>query len=525
MKSLTCAFLSLVLLSGLAGSVQAQTLRWAARGDAQTMDPHAFAESVTSNLVALVYDTLVERDRDMRLVPALASSWRVVEPTRWRFEMRRGVTFSDGSAFSADDVVFSIQRATQPSSQFSLFAAPLGTPVKIDDYTVELRQVQPNPVLLEQLSSVQMMSRAWVLAHRADRVPDFKAGEEAWTTRHAMGTGRFMLRQREPGVRTTFERNPSWWGRFEGNVQKVVFTPVGSDATRSAALIAGDIDLMQDVPPQDIARIESNPALRLAHGVENRLIFFAMDQWRDQLLYASLEARNPFKDVRVRQALQLAIDAETIKTSIMRGQSLPTGCLATAVIGCKATELEARAGPDLPRARKLMAEAGNADGFELTLDCPNDRYVNDAAICVAMVGLLARINVKLRVDARPKSIYFPKVLSGDTSFYLIGWGGGATDPQIVMDTLLHSPNVALKKGADNISRTGDSQLDAWIDAAASELEVPARESLIRQVQRRVAERAYYLPLHRQTLVWASRAEVRPVVTPNNLVRADWIQME
>ena len=503
----------------------AQTLRWSARGDTQSMDPYALTEGVTININALVFDTLVERDPRQDIVPALATRWTVVDKLTWRFDLRRGVTFQDGTPFTADDAVFSIERAQQPSSQMAFYAKPLGKPVRIDDQTLELRLAQPDPILLQQLGAIAMMSRAWATAHESLKVPSFKAKEEGYSSRHAMGTGRFILKSREPGVRTVLTRNPNWWGKFSGNVAEVVFTPIENDATRTAALLSGDINFVQDLPPQDLDRVGAAPGLHLVAGVENRVLFFGFDQARDELLYSDVRGRNPFKDVRVREAFFRAVNAEALRGTIMRGQAITTGCMAIAAVGCLAPELETRAPQDLARARQLMVDAGYPNGFEVTLDCPNDRYVNDRQICVALVGMLARINVKLKVDAKPKTLYFPKIQSADTSFYLLGWGGSNTDAQTLLDTLLHTNDPQRNKGGDNDGRLSDPELDRLIDAAATETDPERRATLLRTAQRRIAENFYTLPVHRQMLTWAASAQVKPVVTANNMVRVDWIRID
>lgn len=209
----------------------------------------------------------------------------------------------------------------------------------------------------------------------------------------------------------------------------------------------------------------------------------------------------------------------------MRGQAVPTACFTTAAVGCLLPELETHPAADLARARALMKEAGFADGFELTIDCPNDRYVNDQPICVALVGMLARINVRLRVDARPKSLFFPRVQAHETSFYLYGWGGGTTAAEVSMVPLLHSVDKAGQKGGDNNGRVSDAELDRRIDAAAVEMDSAKRTRLVREMLARIDAQHFVLPLHRQMLTWLSRANVRPVIMPSNLVQVHWIQID
>jgi len=509
----------------LAPLASAQTLRWATRGDAQTMDPHAAFEGVTMNLNALVYDRLVSLDRQGRIQPALATSWAVVEPTLWRFTLRRGVRFQDGTPFTADDVVFSIERAQQPGSRYAGRALPLGKPVRVDEHTVELRQARPHPNLLGDLYLVFMMSRRWATAHGAERVPDLKAGDEAYSNRHAMGTGPYLLRQYEPGVRTLLSRHTGWWNKFEGNVEQVIFLPILNDSTRSAALLGGDVELVQDVPPQDAQRLPQQPGLRLLSGPENRLILLGFDQSRDELLYANLKGRNPFKDARVRRAFSLAIDRAALKDKIMQGHSRPTACVAGLAASCLAPAAEPAPPPDLATARALMAQAGYPRGFGLTLDCPNDRYVNDRPICVAVASMLARINVTVRVDAIPKASYFPKLQRYDTSFYLHGWASPAADPQDMLEPLTHSVDTKTRRGDANYGRIADPELDRLLDSAALEMNPARREALLASAQQRVFEQSYLLPLHQQSLLWASRANVHAVMTPDNQVRVDWVRID
>ncbi|MBL8340945.1 MAG: ABC transporter substrate-binding protein [Rubrivivax sp.] len=521
-----CAGLLLGLwLAGLPAPAQAQTLRWAGRGDIGTLDPHSFNEGLTDSVLGHVYEQLARRNRQQQIEPALAERWEVVNDTTWRFTMRAGVKFSDGTPLTAADAVFSIERAQQASSQQAFFARQLGKPVLLDERRFELRLDKPNPLLLEHQQNVRIMSAAWSRANRSEQVPNFSKKEEAASTRRAMGTGPFAIESFEPGVRITLVRHAGWWDRFEGNVARVVYTPIANDSTRTAALLSGDIHFTHDTPPADIARLARDHAVKLLQGPENRVLFFVMDMGRDELLHASVKGRNPFKDPRVRQAFAVAIDAEAIKAATMRGQSVPTGCAATSAVGCLAPELEQRVPPDPARARALLAQAGYAEGFEVTLDCPNDRYVNDQAICVAVAAMLGRVGVKVRVDARPKTLFFQKIERFDTSFYLLGWGGGTTDAQGLLDPIVHRPEPRSQKGSYNYGRIGDETADAWIDAAGVEMNVERRRELIARVQRRVHEQQFLLPLHRQMITWAARRNVSAVVMPDAAVRVQWVRID
>jgi peptide/nickel transport system substrate-binding protein len=517
--------LGIALLALLCAAVQANTLRWAGRGDIGSMDPHAFNEGLTDAIVGHIYEQLGRRARDQSIEPSLAESWVVVNDTTWRFTMRAGVKFSDGTPLTAADAVFSIERAQQASSQQAYFARQLGKPVLLDERRFELRLEKPNPLLLEHQLNVRIMSAAWCKANGSERVPDFTKKEEAASSRQAMGSGPFVLERFEPGVRVVLAKHPAWWDRPSGNVTRVVYTPIANDGTRTAALLSGDVDFTHDAPPQDVARLGRENSVKLVQGPENRILFFVLDQHRDELLYSSVKGRNPFKDVRVREAFTLAVDAEALRTNTMRGQSVPTACLATARIGCLASELETRPAADADRARRLLAEAGDADGFELTLDCPNDRYVNDQPICLAVAAMLSRVGVKLRVNAQPKSLFFQKIERGDTSMYLIGWGGGTTDAQAMFDPVLHRPDARTAKGSYNYGKVGDETLDKLVDAAGSEMNADKRSGLIADAQRHAYRQHVVLPLHRQMITWAARRNVTPIVMPDNAVRLQWVQVD
>ena len=514
--------LSILLALAVAG-VHAKTLRWSTQGDPQTMDPYSQNEQLTNNVNGQVYEKLVDRDKQLNIVPVLATSWQQVSGQVWRFKLRPNVKFHDGTPFTADDVVFSIERAKHPNSQVRVYANALGTPVKIDDLTVELRQDKPNPILLEHLTTFAMMSRAWAVKNKADKPLDFKNKEETFASRNANGTGPFMLVSREPDIKTVLKRNPNWWGKFEGNVEEIIYRPISSDATRGAALLSGEVDLIQDPPPQDMARLRSNPAIRVVDGMENRIVFFGFDQFRDELQYSSVKGKNPFKDKRVRQAFYQAIDIEAIKTKTMRGQSFPTGA-NTPSDKPSTPEVEKRFPYDRAAAKKLLVEAGYPNGFEVTLDCPNNRYINDEEICVAVAAMLAQIDVKVRVNALPKAVYFPKLEKNDTSMYMLGWGGAITDAQTTLDPVLHSKD-GKGKGEYNYGRYVNAKLDELADQAAVETNPEKRKAIVTEALLAHKNEFNNLPLHRQVIPWATRSNVKVVHRADNWVEVSWASVD
>ncbi len=528
MKRLIAAACCVLALAATA-AVQAKTLRWASQGDPQTADPHSQNEGLTNMFSEAVHDRLVMRDNALRIVPGLATSWQQVNPTTWRFTLRRGVRFHDGSPFTADDVVFSFERASHPNSQLRQYAiAVVGKPRRIDDFTVEFVQERPNPIMLEHVAAIYIMSRAWADKHKVATPLDFKNKEETFASRNANGTGAWILASREPGVRTVLRRNPNWWGiaegRAPGNVTEVVYTQVSSDATRTAALLSGQVDFILDPPPQDLARLENNKDTKVLRGQENRVIFFGFDQFRDELLYANVKGRNPFKDLRVRQAVYHAIDIEAIRTRTMRGAALPTGGITPSILGSH-PDAERRLPFDPARARQLLAEAGLPNGFEVTLDCPNNRYVNDEEICIAVAAMLTRVGIATRVTAMPRATYFPKLEKYDTSFYMLGWGGAVTDAQTTLSPVLRSFDRASGQGSFNYGRYSNPKLDALIDAAAVEMNVERRRELIRQALLEHNAQVHHVPLHRQMIPWAMRANVTAVHRADNVLVFEHVRID
>jgi peptide/nickel transport system substrate-binding protein len=308
--------LALATACGLASAV---TVRIANQGDAMSLDPHSLNESLQLTFTGNIYEPLVGRDKKLGLVPALATSWSQPSPTVWRFELRKGVKFHDGTPFTADDVVFSFQRAAGEGSDMKAYTSSIKEVRKIDDHVVEIETTSPFPILPDVISLVYIMSKKWCEENKAITPVDRRKGIENTASFKSNGTGPFLTKERQPNTRTVLVRNPNYWDKVESNVDEVVFTPIGNDATRVAALLSGEIDIMEPVPLQDVERLKANPNLKVLQGPELRTIFLGMDQKRDELLFSNIKGKNPFKDVRVRRAFYQAIDIETIKRRVMRG--------------------------------------------------------------------------------------------------------------------------------------------------------------------------------------------------------------
>ncbi len=507
----------------------AKTFRWSSQGDSLTADPHGQNEGVTNNINGQVYEGLVVRGKKLEILPQLAVSWRQVNATTWILNLRKGVKFHDGSDFTADDAVFSIVRAQGETSNFRVYALGIGKPRKIDSHTIELVTPVPNPIMLEMLATnIFMMSKAWAEKNRCVKAQDFKNKEENFASRNANGTGPFILVRRDPDVNTVLKKNPNWWGlaekRFEGNVTEVVFTPIKNDATRLSALQSNELDFVLDPPLQNIEQVKRNPQLKIVEGPEQRIIFLGMDQSRDQLLYSNVKGKNPFKDVRVRRAIAHAIDQDAIRTQVMRGFSVPTGIVMPApdLAGIlKANQV--RTPYDLAKARALLKEAGYENGFEVTLDCPNNRYVNDERICIAVAGMLAKVNIRIKVNAMPRTTYFQKTESLDTSMYLLGWGGATTDAMFTLQPVLHSRTA--EDGIYNWGQVKDAKFDAMIQAARGEMDLAKRNTQINEAMKYHTDNMFHIPIHRQMIPWALRSNVHVVHRADNWLEVPWVTIK
>lgn len=498
----------------------AKVLRWANQGDPQTLDPYSQNELLTNNFNGQIYERLVDRDKQLNIVPVLAASWERINDTTWRFKLRPKVKFHDGSPLTADDVVFSYERAQHPNSQFRQYAVAVGKPSKIDEFTIEFRQEKPNPITLEHASLIYIMSKAWCIKHKVEKPLDYKNKEETFAARNTNGTGPFMLKLREPDIKTVLVRNPNWWNKHDGNVSEIVYLPIKSDATRIAALLSGEVDFVHDPTPQDLPRLRASTNIKVIDGMENRIVFFGFDQMRDELLYSNIKGRNPFKDKRVRQAFYHAIDVEAIKAKTMRGMAIPTGGNTPSTKPSNA-EIEQRFPFDRAKAKQLLTEAGYPNGFEVTLDCPNNRYINDEEICLAIATMLAQIDIKVKVNSMPKTTYFPKLEKHDTSFYMLGWGGAITDAQTTLDPVLHSKD-GKGRGDYNYGRYSNTKLDELIGQAAQEMNPDKRKNMIQQALSIHKNEFHNLPLHRQVIPWAMRSNVKAVHRADNWLEAAWV---
>jgi peptide/nickel transport system substrate-binding protein len=510
-----------------ASALQAKTLRYANQGDLKSLDPYTLNETTTNAHLAHVYEGLTSRGKDLKIGPGLAERWETPEPTRWRFFLRKGVKFQDGSDFTADDVIFSADRVRATGSNFQTRVPRTAKFVKIDDHTVDVVLETPNPILTAQWDTWYIMSKKWAEANGSAGPTPAAATTPSHASLNANGTGPFRIESHQPGVKTVFKPNAGWWNKPEHNLTEIIFTPIPNDSTRVAALLSGEVDVIEPVPVQDIQRVNTSEGVQVLAGPELRTIFLGFDQIRDELLESSVKGKNPFKDVRVRQAFNQAIDKETIKARVMRGLSTPSALMIAPELVPWAKDFTSPKF-DAEAARKLLADAGYPNGFEVGMDCPNDRYVNDGQICQAVVGMLARIGVKVNLNAQPKAQYFAKVLKAGgykTSFYLLGWTPGTFDSHNVMFDIHGCRADGSPRGESNLGGYCNKDFDALTDKVLVEADTTKRNAMIKEAYIISTKEFAYVPLHQQALAWGVSKKVKLTQRADNSVMLYWATKE
>lgn len=502
----------------VAPSAEGATLRIASANDPQSFDPHALALLYQSRVVSQVYESLVNRGRDFRLEPALALSWQAVDARTWRFRLRPGVRFHDGSPFTADDAVFSIQRALAKNSQRAFQLRGVTAVRKVDDHTIDVGLAAPDVVLPEKLIFVGMMSRAWAAKHDVLLPQDYNAKQETYAVRHANGTGPYRLQAYESDHRVVLVAHREWWGT-RGNVDEAVFLVIGSDATRLAALASGQVDLVIDPPFQDVGRLKRDPRFRITETGDIGTQYLGFDQARAELPGAGTNGRNPFQDLRVRQAVAHAIDAEAIVAKVLRGQGTPTGSFVSALVDGYDASLDRRLAYDPARARALLKEAGWGEGFSVGMDCVSITW--RAAACQAIAGMLAQVGVKVSLATAPAAQFFPKLTQAQSSLFEFGWTP-TTDAWTMLNSTVRSFDPS-GTGTFNAGRYSNPKLDAAIDAIRVAPTLDARRALVRDALAILHADLPLVPLYRRTLAWAMRPGVEVAMWPNDILELRFVR--
>jgi peptide/nickel transport system substrate-binding protein len=494
------------------GAAPPKVMRVATSLDAATLDPHATNSQSTFAVISQVYDSLTWRGDDLRVHPGLATRWEQVEPTRWRFHLREGVRFHGGESFEADDVVFSLERARAPTSNYGIFVDTLervetGGPLAVDVVTRV-----PDAALPDKLTRVLIMDRGWSEQNGAARPQNFAAREALHTATRANGTGPFVIRSREADSRTVMTRNPAWWGNrvSEGNVGEYHHIILTSDATRVAALLSGEVDMAHMVPPQDVERLRRQPNIRILEGPENRTVILGMNQELAEL--AGVEPRgNPFRDLRVRQAVAHAIDMNTIRARTLRGLAVPTGSMWTQFVNGWTEASDARLPHDRERARRLLAEAGWPNGFTVTLDCPVGPY--DEA-CQAVAAMLAPVGIRVNLNLQPNTVFLGRMQRRETMFYGLSWGVPTFDALYTMRSLMASREAA-GVASWNVGGWRNARFDELTAAVEREPDAERRRGLIREAHALHNAELGHIPLYHVMIAWAVRQGVQVTLRADN----------
>ncbi|QPF73032.1 ABC transporter substrate-binding protein [Roseateles sp. DAIF2] len=523
---LTLLMMISVPLLGPPHMAQAQAqrvLRYASAFDPQTMDPHAIALLYHTRIITQVYEGLVNRDEQFRLAPSLALSWQALDARTWRFKLRPGVKFHDGSAFGADDVVFSVERVLQRESQRATQLRGVLGAKKIDALTVDIALAEPDAVLPERFYLIAMMSKAWCEKHGVTRPQDYNAKQETHAVRQAMGTGPFMLKRYESDVSTQLVAHPDWWGRatHRGNLDEVQYQVIQSDATRLAALRSGQVDFVIDPPFQDVGRLRQDPGLKLLETSDIGTQYLAFDQHRAELPGSDVKGRNPFKDLRVRRAIYHAIDMDLIARQVLRGQALPTGAHLSALVDGALPALEPRLPHDPALARRLLAEAGYPQGFSVNFDCVNVSHRQ--ASCQAITAMLKKVGISANFVASPSSVFFPKLTQATGSLIEYGWFP-STDAWNALNSLVRTHD-GKTGGAFNAGRYSNPRLDELIDGIATEPDLAQRRQRVGEALRLMQQDLPLLPLYRIKHSWVMKPRVQAVQWPSGVLELRWVRLE
>ncbi len=511
----TGAFVALTLGT----AAHAKTFKWSSASDIPTMDIHSQNNALGNGVHASMYDSLVYyNSKTFKPEAQLATEWKQVSPTQVRFFLRKGVKFSDGSPFTADDVVFSLTRAMAKTSNYAVYAQGIDKVVKVDDTTVDVMLKAPTPTLVNQLTELRIMSRAWAEKNKSVEPKDIKTQDETFAHRNAMGTGPYMLKEWQPDQRMVLVANPHYWGKNPSNVTEIVYTPIKAQATRLAALLSGETDFVLDPSPQDLGRLRSNADMKVMDGVENRTLFLGMDQFRDELVGSSVKGKNPLKDLRVRKALYQAIDISAIQRVTLRGLGESTGTLVSPQVNGWTKKADVRWPYDAKAAQKLLADAGYPQGFEVDFACPNNRYINDEAVCQAITAMWARVGVKAKLRTLPLVTYFPMIQRYEASIYMLGWGVPTFDALYSLQSLVRSVGAG-GDGNYNVGRYSNPQMDALVERVKVETDLKNRNELIEKALILSHEDVSHLPLYNQVIPWAMRKNIEVVHRADN--RLDW----
>jgi peptide/nickel transport system substrate-binding protein len=492
----------LAVLAGLASQLApGANLAIGLSSDVTSIDPHYHVLTPNNNISEQIFDSLVAKDEKQRMRPGLAVSWKALDDTTWEFKLRRGVKFHDGSDFTAEDAVFSIERPAtvkNSPSPFTIYTKAVTEKIIVDAYTLRLKTATPYPLMPNDLSTISIVSKKAAASAASE---DFNSGKAT------IGTGPFKFVRWAKGDRIELERNDAYWGP-KAPWEKVVFRLIPSDPARVAALLAGDVQAIENVPTADLAKLKTNGAVSLFRSISHRVMYLHLDSNRDRTPQVFDKAgkpmdKNPLKDLRVRRAISKAINRQAIAERVMEAAAVPTGqVMPEGFFGyTPALKVEPY---DPEGARKLLAEAGYPDGFMLTLHGPNDRYVNDDQICQAVAQMLARVGIQTKVETMPSSVYFSRGTRLEFSFMLVGWAADTAEASSPLKSLLATYDRDKGMGTTNRGRYSNAKMDALLVQALATVDDARRERLLQEATELAIGDLGIVPLHHQVNVWAAR---------------------
>lgn len=514
--------LTAALLGLLVSGASAETFKWASKTDPQTMDPHASNSAPVLGFLNNVYEGLVRRDKSMAVEGSLAESWEPIGTEGWRFKLRQGVKFHGGEDFTAEDVLFSYQRASSEEADTSSWFAPVSEVKIVDDFTIDFMTKAPNPIFPDSIANFMIMDKGWSEENGATR-PSKET--ENFATLNANGTAAFKLEERQPGLKTVLVPNENWWGEAEHNITRAEFTPIQNSATAVAALLSGEVDVINPVPIQDAERLKQSDKVKVIEGIEARVIMYGFAQQAETLKYGADAGKpNPFLDVRVRQAVAKVINVDAILQTIMRGAAEPASQLVSPAMRGYSKSLADRPTLDEEAAKALLAEAGYPDGFSFGLKCPNDRYLNDESVCQATVSMLAKIGLKAELDAMPVSNYWPELRADNFDMYLLGWSPGTFDAEHPIRFLASTPNTEKKLGSWNFGDYSNARVDELLPMIQSEIDEGKRQAMLDEVAKILQDEQAYVPLYVQPLLWGTQANIELTQRPDNFFILRWTRV-
>ena len=499
------------------GAAHGAELRIGLGADVTSLDPHHINIGSNNSVLWHLYDALTHVNADARIVPGLALSWRAADGTTWEFKLRPNVKFHDGAPFTADDVIASINRARtmeKSGGQFAGFTKAIVSMQAVNPLTIRFKTAAPYALLPSDLNSIFIIGKA---AENAIS-EDFNAGKVNG------GSGPFKLVAFKRGDRIDLAKNGDYWGD-KPQWDQVSLRILPNDGPRIAALLAGDVDMIENIPTTDAAKLKTSPKFRLAQKTSWRTIFFHLDQWRDPSPYVTAKdgkplAKNPLKDLRVRQAISKAINRAAIVDRVMEGMAVPASNVIAPPVFGYVTAIKPDA-VDVDGAKKLLAAAGYPDGFALTVAAPNNRYVNDEQVAQAVAQMLTRIGIAAKVDAMPLNVYLGRARKGEFAFAMLGWGSFGGD--LALRTLLATQNPEKGYGAWNWGHYSQPAMDKLLDQAFAATDEKKREALAIEAGTLALKDHAVIPLHHQIASWAMKKNLDYLARTDEYTLAQFVK--